>query len=109
MDLCIYCREKPRNTGYDRCFDCRTWRDEGWCEANGHGALAGSEEAQRFALEWGRRDLERRILDEISLVDLVASFDPDESGYGQPHAYDEPFRGLIREAQELVQKESEDL
>jgi hypothetical protein len=33
--MCVYCREVLADPGHDRCFACRTWRDEEWCEANG--------------------------------------------------------------------------
>lgn len=33
---CSYCRQNMADPGFDRCTPCRTWRDEEWCEANGH-------------------------------------------------------------------------
>lgn len=44
---CVYCREKAPDEGFDRCFDCRTWRDEEWCEARG--LDHASDEARDYA------------------------------------------------------------
>lgn len=57
--------------------------------------------------DWEKRrdELAARILDAMDPVAFAASLDPDESGYGQPHAYSDEFRTLIREAQTLASEE----
>lgn len=71
--------------------------------------IGKGQEAWTRMLEWKHADLAQRILDEIDLVQLVSTFNPDEPGYGQPYAFDEPFRALIREAQAQITLENEDL
>ena len=44
-DLCAYCGEQSRDPGFDRCFDCRTWRDEEWYREN---VLALDSEEEAF-------------------------------------------------------------
>lgn len=44
---CTYCNEKPADAGYDRCYDCRTWRDEEWSKQ--HKVEHGTQMAQELA------------------------------------------------------------
>lgn len=59
-------------------------------------------------IEQRKEALAQKILETIDVVTFAASLDPDESGYGQPHAYSPEFRELIREAKKLEDADNGD-